>query len=265
MGFFHVVDYSRLGANLMPFVMSGNRLDPAISPVYRRNDTAQAAIFLRSTSLMFNKLVDGQPFTILAPTRNVDDTLFVFKAGFGQNIAAPAGWVAINSLASSGRAQIFIRLATNTAADNFLVTESTSRIVVGQMACFGNSLGESGLLVQYQGGVSINSTGAGITAFTVGQIPAAAPELNNLVLGCWVRVKSSVVNPAPTTIEQPIFLSNNIGSIAVNQASPIGRIYFGWEWQAEASNSPLILGGNIIYSPVEDFSTRDSQFQRYRY
>lgn len=225
-----------------------------------------AAIFLRSASAFYRKDIDGQPFTLLAPTRNVNDTLFVMKCGFGQNIVAPAGWTALPAYTNNNM-QLFRRLATNTAADDFAITESSSRIVVGQMACFGNTLAETTLLAIYQSGALTNNTGGGgLTNFVVGDIPAGAFRANNLVIGWWMRERNFGVNATPTVITQPVFLANDIGSIAVNQSvGTVGRIYCGWEWQEEVGSQPLISGGNIVYSPVEDFSVTTSQIQRLEY
>lgn len=251
---------ARLGPPLCSTTFGGHTVPPLFT-----GGGAGGAIFLRGGSSFYDKSVDGEPFTVVAPARNVDDVLLFIKAGFGQNIVPPAGWASFIAPAS-GNLRIFQRLATNTAADDFDVTEVSTRVVVGQMAVIGNTLGETTLFASYQGGGALDNVGgAGLTTFDVLDIAAGPFRANNLVIGYWMRERNFGVNPSAVSITQPSFLANNISSTAASQGSPIGRIYCGWELEAEAGSSPLISGGSIAYSPVEDFSVTTSQMVRMDY
>lgn len=226
-----------------------------------------AAIFLRSTSAFYNKDVDGSPFTVSAPTRVANDQLFFLKAGFGQLLATPAGWFAFPAF-TTGQLQLYFRLATNTAADDFAVNESTTRNIVGQMAVFGNALGEAGLLAPYfSGTITDNTGGAGQNTFVLGQLTEdVTPEANDLVLGIWMRNRTFTPAAPPVTLDDSGVLDNTIGKIAVQQTPTLpGNLFCGWEFTVEAGASPLIAGTNITYGPVQDFSLTTSHMQRYRY
>lgn len=254
----------------MPFVNSGHKMDGSLTPIYRRESAAQDNIFLRSVSAWYNKDVDGPtPFTLSAPSpRIANDQLFVLKCGFGQLLAPPAGWFAFPAYAN-GNLQVYFRLATNTAADDFALVETTTRNVVAQMAVFGNLLGETGLLNVGQTGTLTNNTGgAGLTAFIMGQmLEDLTPDAHNLAISFYMRERNFGVNAGAATLGGALTLANTIGNIAHNQtASPTGRLFAGWEWEYEDNISPLIPGNaSISYTPVEDFSVTTSQMQRMRY
>lgn len=225
-----------------------------------------SAIFLRSTSAFYNKDIDGTPFTVTAPTRVANDQLFFIKAGFGMiNPQTPAGWFAFAALPNTAF-RLYFRLATNTAADDFAVgLETTARPVVGQMAVFGNTLGETGLLAEYQAGSSINDLAG--TTWNLGALGVdATPEANDLVLAYYFRERNFGIVPQVDTISPPVFLANNIGSIAYNQTGgTAGDIWVGWDWEAEASNSPAFPLTAITYSPIIASTTNFSRSQRMRY
>jgi len=240
-----------------------------IPPLFGGGGGAASAIFLRSTSAWWNKDLDGNPFLIVPGARNVNDSLFCLKAGFGQILAAPAGWTALPAYAN-GYLQIYTRLATNTAADNFLTAETSGRNVVGQIAAFGNTLAEVTQLVIYQGGaLNNNNGGGGILTYEVFQLPAGPFRANNLVLGWWMRERNFGSSAPPNSMVQPQLLTNDVSSIAFNSFPSVGRLWVGWEWEAEAGVSPQIPPGgavtNITYLPLTDFSVTTAQMQRLEY
>ncbi len=224
-------------------------------------------IFLRAVSSWYNKDVDGTPATISAPaTTQINDTLICLKAGFGQALAAPAGWTALPAYVG-GNLQLYSRLADGTAADDFAIAEITTRNVVGQIAVFGNTLSEITELVVYQGGtINARSTGAD-TDFDLLGIPIdAAPEVNDLMLAVYMREKNAANAGVLSIVPSSVPVTNTVDSMVYRQAvAPVSDLWVGWNWEYENNSSPAIPASIITYLPLTTFCVEVTQIQRLRF
>lgn len=222
------------------------------------------SIFLRSTSAWYDKTLDGQPFTVSAPARDVGDSLFFLKAGFGQNIVAPAGWVALPAY-TNNYLQIFWRTATDTAADDFAITETTTRPIVGQMACFGNTLGETTQLFIYQGGGLNNRATGADTDYDVFAMASGPIHAENIIIE-WGMSERNGATTAPTIDPSGSPVANSIGEYTAHQTfSPVGTIWAYWRWEFESGVSNAKAFHEITYTPLTTFRVETTQMQRLDY
>ena len=236
-----------------------------------QNGASLPDIFLRSTSAWYNKDVDkgaGSPgqFTIQAPIRQTNDFLFLMKAGFGQNVSPPTGWIAFPQY-TNNYLQIFYRVATNTAADNFEISETTTRNVVAQMACFASVGGDMSTLGQTQGGFLSNRATGADTAYDLLSITAATNN-DQLVLAWYMTEKNATLVGSPTSPvsidTSPVDLPNEIGSIAYEQTTaPVGTIWAGWSWGYDETPTAH-SAAEITYFPLQEFRVETTQYTKWK-
>lgn len=221
-------------------------------------------IFLRAVGEWYIKIDDGSNVNIDLPVRQANDDLFVFVNSLFTEALAPTGWTQVQThtvAAIIGAVQLFHRVASNDANDNFLIPAIVSvRNRVAQMAAFGNTDPNSppNFLTQIQSGSAFNTSQADLdySAMIAGADPS---ETFVLFLATHFRIgESGAVTTSPNLDDDLA----EIDSLAVSQGLPNDdRINITWSWDYQ-DVSVSVPAGSIAYT-VSQFGANFSQYSRW--
>lgn len=221
-------------------------------------------IFLRAVGAWYIKIDDGSNVNIDLPVRQANDDLFVFVNSLFTEALAPAGWTQVQThtvAAIVGAVQLFHRVATNDANDNFLIPAIVSvRNRVAQMAVFGNTdpMSPPDSLAQIQSGPAFNTSQADLdySAITAGADPS---ETFILFLATHFRIGTSGAVTTPPNLDDDL---EEIDSLATSQGAPNNdRINITWSWDYQ-DVSVSVPAGSIAYT-VSEFGANFSQYSRW--
>jgi len=231
---------------------------------------AGPSISLRDAGAFYRSDVDGFNTNIPLASRVADDNLFVIVAGPVSSDATQTGWTRTHAYGSN-RLQVFTRVATGDANDNFLIpAEAGGGARIAQMASFqysGFVGAPPNFLQNVQSGFLTDGAAGGDSSWDYLGMSDANLYTDTLVLHWALKFRAPIASASLSlTPPYPGAADNEIGSFAdyVNESSSQCRLWFTWGWEFQPTDEAM-GSGVITYSPLEGFGVETLQHTRWEF
>ena len=230
-----------------------------IPPLFGGGGPAQELIFLIGFGAPqeYNEDVATDGSNLAKPATSAGDTLFVF-ANLSDSFGAPTqtGWVALTGILNNNQGRIYIRIADDTADDNFSWASGQFGNGVAIFAAFGvTTAGKS--LEHLSSNVQLQVTN---TAWGINLVTDGGP-VNDTLLFCLMTRSGQGIGGTFTVLPNTVDIDNVIIASGENHGlfnHSLWR-FWGWEFEAVGVSHPV---DDQTYAPTKNagVKTRYARF-----